>query len=232
VRIRGLRDLDTEWHWRNVIRDWDATGLNGAQYCRERGITYSQFRDWRIEIKKRDAEIAEKSEEPMRADKYRGNHQVSMAEATSDSRNCSPTSAKERHWRGLIAESRGSGLSGAEYCRRKGIKYSQFADWQQRIRKIDTAAKRAVQSAMTRQRLAATDKARAQASPGQSERQPSVEFAEVQVVDRQLPRESKSALVTESAPLEIALPCGITLRLRCDCPSDFLASVIAVLENR
>jgi hypothetical protein len=43
---KGVRDLAKEHHWRGMLKDWQATDLNGAEYCRGHGIKYAQFKDW------------------------------------------------------------------------------------------------------------------------------------------------------------------------------------------
>jgi hypothetical protein len=236
VRIRGLRDLDKEWHWRNVISDWDASGLNGAQYCRERGITYSQFRDWRIEIEKRDNELAKEAREPVGADKHRIERHPARAEESNH-----PSSAErgnpierttERDWRKLLADWLATGLSGAEYCRRKGIRYTQFADWRKRIKQIDAKANGIMRSAKTQQRRIKKPKQRMHTSLPAGRQPRSVEFAEVKVVDGQVPDEAEPCHGGDTAAVDIILPSGITLRLSAGCSLSFLSSIISVLENR
>jgi hypothetical protein len=53
---KGVRDLTKEHHWRGVLKDWQATDLNGAEYCRGHGIKYAQFKDWQKIIRRRDTE--------------------------------------------------------------------------------------------------------------------------------------------------------------------------------
>lgn len=53
----GARDMAKEHHWRSVLKDWQASALNGAEYCRRDEINYSQFKDWQKIIRRRDAEI-------------------------------------------------------------------------------------------------------------------------------------------------------------------------------
>lgn len=44
---------------------------------------------------------------------------------------------KERFWRAEIEKWQNSGLSGGEFCRRRGHKYTLFADWRAKLRKRD-----------------------------------------------------------------------------------------------
>ncbi len=207
MRIRGYRDIEAECHWRAVLKDWDATGLNGAQYCRERGITYSQFRDWRIELRKRDAEVQE------------------LEQQSND------MSAVEENWRLLIAEWRRSELTAADYCRRKQIISYQFNNWKAKIDRIDAKHERAAQKVLARKRQlerADTRKKAAQVSADNDKH--SVEFAEVKLTERnsyQMQRNESE----QSQKVEIALPNGIVVRLD-DCSVAFLSSVINALEKR
>jgi len=226
VRIRGSRDLESEWRWRNIIKDWDRTGLNGAAYCRERGLVYSQFRDWRLEIKRRDAELAEEEEEEMKADRHLPNRTADSTSAGAESG--TPTDRKsEQHWRLVMAEWRASGLSQAEYCRQRGIKYGQFTDWMQRIRKIDAIAEISTQRSMSRQLLAQKANLPVQSLQEQTVQTRSVEFAEVQVVDSQR-HDSEEA---SPATVEITLPSGIRLSLR-QCTVQYLVALVTRLEDR
>ena len=54
----GARDMAKEHHWRGVLKDWQASALNGAEFCRSHEINYSQFKDWQKIIRRRDAETA------------------------------------------------------------------------------------------------------------------------------------------------------------------------------
>lgn len=48
---------------------------------------------------------------------------------------CDPD--KERYWREIITRFQNTDLSGAQFCRQQGIKYSLFSDWRQRLRRLD-----------------------------------------------------------------------------------------------
>lgn len=52
----GQRDVSKEQRWRQVFADWQKTGLSGAEYCRQNDIIYTQFQDWRKQVRKLDAE--------------------------------------------------------------------------------------------------------------------------------------------------------------------------------
>ena len=86
--------------------------------------------------------------------------------------------AKEQHWRQVVADLQASGSGVTNYCRQKGIKVGQFDDWQRKIRDRD-----AEQSASNRLRMAA--RAKKIAEKAKREKRRSVEFVEVQVVDRE-----------------------------------------------
>jgi hypothetical protein len=48
---------------------------------------------------------------------------------------------KERHWRRVIREAAGSGMSIREFCRRQRVKESQFYWWQRRLKQRPEAAR-------------------------------------------------------------------------------------------
>ncbi|CAN5300397.1 hypothetical protein BH10CYA1_BH10CYA1_62340 [soil metagenome] len=52
----GARDMAKEHHWRSLLKDWQASAINGAEYCRRHEINYTQFKDWQKIIRRRDAE--------------------------------------------------------------------------------------------------------------------------------------------------------------------------------
>jgi hypothetical protein len=203
VHIRGRRDLESEWHWRNILKEWDASGLNAAQYCRDKGIVYSQFRDWRIEIKKRDAEIE------------------AIELKSSDK------TAVEESWRQIIAEWHSSGLSAMEYCRRKQIIYWQFTGWKQKIIALDRKRERAARKAVTHSKKAG--KGMKQEQPGSEQTAHSIEFAEVRLTETS-PNPQALKPPHESHRVEILLPTGVVVRMD-DCTASFLSSVISTLEK-
>lgn len=205
MQIRGRRDLESEWHWRNVLKDWDASGLNGAEYCRKKGIVYSQFRDWRIEIRKRNVELEEaEQQEP------------------------SEKALVEENWRKILAEWRSSGLTAAEYCRRKQIIYWHFAQWRQNIGKLDAKLERAAQNALKHQEKESEKMKHTHA--GRKNGETSVEFAEVILTENKHAR-AKPLVVSERQDVELSLPSGIVVRLD-RCTSNFLCSLISDLEKR
>ena len=72
--------------------------------------------------------------------------------------------AKERYWRKVFADWNISALSGAEYCRRHEISYSQFQDWRKTLKRRDAEveARTAELQREHRERLAARRKDAAQ----------------------------------------------------------------------
>jgi hypothetical protein len=55
---RRHRDPAKEHRWRQILRDWNASGKSRNQFCRERGLSTHTFDYWRREIAQRDAERA------------------------------------------------------------------------------------------------------------------------------------------------------------------------------
>lgn len=53
---KGVRDLAKEHHWRDLLKAWQASELNGAEFCRRHNVKYAQFKDWQKIIRRRDAE--------------------------------------------------------------------------------------------------------------------------------------------------------------------------------
>jgi transposase-like protein len=54
----GNRDIAKEQYWRQVLADWQSSGLSIASYCRQKDIKQYLFHDWRRQVQKRDAEQA------------------------------------------------------------------------------------------------------------------------------------------------------------------------------
>jgi transposase-like protein len=131
---------------------------------------------------------------------------------------------EERHWRQIIADVQSSTLSVAEYCRQNGIKEHQYYRWLKNVRECD-----AEQSANHRQRLAA--RAKQIAYKAKREKRGVVEFAEVQVVDREHAHVAKPA-ADSAGMIEVVLATGTTVRISAGCSLELLASVLNLLENR
>ena len=62
--------------------------------------------------------------------------------------------------------------------------------------------------------------------------QPSVEFAELRLVEQQPHQVPARSLDETIASVEVIFPNGIKLRLGPNCPSDLVQSVLALLESR
>jgi hypothetical protein len=50
------RDQRKEQHWREHIRDWQASGLCVRVFCVRRGLSQPSFYAWRRELQRRDSE--------------------------------------------------------------------------------------------------------------------------------------------------------------------------------
>jgi hypothetical protein len=123
-----------------------------------------------------------------------------------------PDPARERYWRGVIADCEASELSRMAYCREHGISYTQLQNWRRRLplRDAESAARRRRQGRGAGRR---TKKA--------------IEFLPVCVLDQ-----PKDEAAPGPARVELVLNCGTTVRLDSGCPLPFLSSVISVLEDR
>jgi len=53
---RRHRDPAKEQRWRQILRDWKASGKSRNQFCRECALSTNTFDYWRREIAQRDAE--------------------------------------------------------------------------------------------------------------------------------------------------------------------------------
>ena len=116
--------------------------------------------------------------------------------------------AKEKYWRGMINEFGASGLSAAEFCRRKEISYSGFNDWRYEIKARDEEAK-----------------LEGRRQKPQSRRADSGSFVPVRIVGN-----SKGASVNSASALELVAPNGFVLRMSDGCSMELLASVLSLLE--
>jgi hypothetical protein len=135
--------------------------------------------------------------------------------------------AKEHYWRSLLEEWQASAINGAEYCRRHGINYSQFKDWQKIIRRRDaeSADSRSVERGRTRGRP--RKGAAAQAEVPSAAQNPS-EFVSAKLRNSVVP----SGTGRGAADMDIILRCGTTLRINSMCPLSFVVTVVSALENR
>ena len=50
------RDLEKEQHWRELISQWQKSGLNKTQFCREHNLKLTTFCNWVSVIRNRDEE--------------------------------------------------------------------------------------------------------------------------------------------------------------------------------
>lgn len=52
---RTYRDPAKEPYWRQIFRDWKASGKTRKQFCQQQNLRLSTFDYWRAEIARRDA---------------------------------------------------------------------------------------------------------------------------------------------------------------------------------
>lgn len=126
-----------------------------------------------------------------------------------------PTPARPRraHWQALLAAWRRSGLSQAEFCRRRGLALGTFAWWKHTLARAADTSGRARRSA-----------------PAPAVVPPT--FVPVRVVPTPVP--TPAATVAPPAPadatLEIVLTRGRLVRVRGAVEAPWLAAVVAALE--
>jgi hypothetical protein len=132
--------------------------------------------------------------------------------------------AKEQRWRQVFADQQTSGLGVTDFCRQSDIKVPQFYSWKKRIRLRD-----AERSAGSRRRMAG--RANQIAEKAKREKCRAVEFAEVQLVDRE-PTIAIKAKAVSTGALEVVFASGTKVRLSADCSLALFASVVSLLENR
>ncbi len=118
---------------------------------------------------------------------------------------------RARHWRGLVASWDKSGLSQAEFCRRRGVKAVTFGWWKRRLKgaRIPTGGIRG-------------------GVDGSSLRG-AAEFVEVAFPQTALVNESTSS--ASPGCYEIALNCGRVIRLPHSFEAAVVARLVTVLES-
>ena len=135
--------------------------------------------------------------------------------------------SKEQRWRQTFADWQRTGLSGAEYCRQHNLQYTQWNDWQKRVRRLDADNA----SKARRERMAARAHKIADGLKESPLPPTAIEFAEVQVREERKAHNCVSQ-AHDAASLEIVFPNGTKLRLSASCPLNLLASVVDMLEDR
>lgn len=121
-----------------------------------------------------------------------------------------PTPSRRAHWQALIEKCRRSGLSQAEFCRRRGIAPGTLAFWKHTL----------------------TRAARAARSPSRRTRPAGPVFVPIRVVGRAQP---PAAAIVDAAPaasseIEIVLAHGRRVRARGQVDPQWLGQVVRMLE--
>ncbi len=136
---------------------------------------------------------------------------------------------KENQVIAQMAKFEASGLTGAEFCRREGIKYTRFADWKRRFGRreriqVSAAARRPKAPRTQRQ---GRGKRAPQLEPAQrKDADLNMGFAPVRVVDTEItPRPINS-------PIEILLPNSVRIFVSEPSCLGLLAGIVAVLDDR
>lgn len=139
---------------------------------------------------------------------------------------------KERRWREVFVDWKASGLTGAEYCRRRRVEYSQFADWLKRVRRRDaqaarSAAERRSVGGRRQPEMRAHEKGRKQQVECLAEDTETCAFVPVRLAEHS--QEEPKDRVTN---LEVILRNGVVLRFNGECSLAFLSSFIPLLESQ
>src|SRR5262245_7956986 len=50
------RDLNKEWFWRRMLRQWQRSGLSVRAFCEEAGLSQASFYAWRRTLAQRDTQ--------------------------------------------------------------------------------------------------------------------------------------------------------------------------------
>jgi transposase-like protein len=130
-----------------------------------------------------------------------------------------PCEYAEEAWRGIFAAHKASKQTAASFCRKHGLRISQFYEWRRKLEarsaeKIEEVQRLANESHIRRKRAR-----RKNADPP--------EFAAVQIIDQQRQAPPKS-----SGSLEVELAGGAKVRLTSDASLVLFESVVRILESR
>ena len=128
-----------------------------------------------------------------------------MAKKTTRQPNGLHSTPREAHWRRICEAWEASGLSQAEFCRRRGHSFTSFHHWRGELPRRDRIRRR-------RKPNAALDAVLHPKHPG---------FSEVRVI---------SGATRSRWPLEIGLSDGKVIRVSPDVDSETLRKVLGVLE--
>lgn len=201
----GECDLAKERHWRQIIADQRASGLVIAEYCRQKGISVSQFYDWQRTIKRRDAAASNRQRMAARAKRI----------AKQAKHDCAAPDL----------------LTPGEAAAYLGVEQQTLAVWRTtgryslpavRVGRLVRYRRSDLDAFLAARTSDGTDKER---TPPEADRR-AIEFAEAEMVDHD------SVRAPGAQPLEIVLPGGLTLRVNDGCSMELLASVISVLGGR
>lgn len=131
--------------------------------------------------------------------------------------------AKEKYWRHQLRSWSRSGLTVVEYCKARGLNYTQFKNWQREIERRDSKSN-GKEDSKSRGRGAS------HAGASTAERPETIAaFVPVQIRERD--SSDTTELATSTEFLEIVLGNGATIRLRSGSPLHILPSVVEILAR-
>ncbi len=123
-------------------------------------------------------------------------------------------SAASQRWRKLLLTWSKSGLSLAEFARRKDLSYWTLWDWKKRL------------GAESAKPVSGQKKSVNRKAPN------TPEFLPVQIIEDSSPELVTTHLESKSSAMELTVARGNTLRFDENCPLDFVSRVVAMLEER
>lgn len=112
------RKNSAEWHRRDVVAKWRASGLSQAEFCRREGIPEWALSEW----KRREVKTKQ---------------EASNASAEKHTRGYGPPPKAhkdlERYWKTVVADQSRSSLPPAQFCREHGLRVHTLRRWKTRF---------------------------------------------------------------------------------------------------
>lgn len=116
--VKKSKDRVAVEKWKELIIDWQQSGLNLSSYCNQNNLSHTSLRDWlykfypSLKTKKKSSSIRKKKPRP-------------------------PHYRTREEWKKIIEDWQQSGLSKAAYCQKYNIGATAFMNWAQRFMGLD-----------------------------------------------------------------------------------------------